>query len=153
MIKIVPAKKYVKMEYFPAHSKQQMIQRFEQETRRETGNEFVECLAFSGETGVVMTGNQTEEAEPDKVGPIRACSISSLESGVVMTGNQTDKVGTNQRVSGILWRDWGQSGVVMTGNQTEEAEPDKVGTNQRVSGILLRNWGSYDREPDRGGGA
>ena len=56
------------MEYFPAHSKQQMIQRFEQETKRETGNEFVECLAFSEESGVVMTGNQTDEAEPDKVG-------------------------------------------------------------------------------------
>ena len=94
MIKIVPAKKYVKMEYFPAHSKQQMIQRFEQETRRETGNEFVECLAFSGETGVVMTGNQTEEAEPDK-----------------------------------------------------------VGTNKSVSDIVFRVWCSYDREPDKGGGA
>ena len=67
VIKIVPAKKYVRMEYFPAHSKQQMIQRFEQEAKRQTGNEFVECLAFSEETGVVMTGNQTEEAEPDKV--------------------------------------------------------------------------------------
>lgn len=55
------------MEYFPAHSKQQMLKRFEQETKRETGNEFVECLAFSEESGVIMTGNQTDDAEADKV--------------------------------------------------------------------------------------
>ena len=67
MIKIVPAKKYVKMEYFPAHSKSKMIERFEQETKGETGNEFVECLVFSEESGVIMTGNQTDDAEPDKV--------------------------------------------------------------------------------------
>lgn len=69
VIKIVPAKKYVKMEYYPAHSKEQMINRFEQETKRESGNEFVECLVYSEESGVIMTGNQTDDAEPDKINP------------------------------------------------------------------------------------
>ena len=66
-IKIIPAKKYLKMEYFPAHSKQKMLERFEQETKRDSGNEFVECLVYSEESGVIMTGNQTDDAESDKV--------------------------------------------------------------------------------------
>ena len=55
------------MEYFPAHSKQKMLERFEQETKRDSGNEFVECLVYSEESGVIMTGNQTDDAESDKV--------------------------------------------------------------------------------------
>lgn len=69
-IQIVPAKKYVRMEYFPALSRQKMIQKFEQETQKKTGNDFVECLAFSSESGVIMTGIMTDEAEPDKINPI-----------------------------------------------------------------------------------
>ncbi|KAH3867287.1 hypothetical protein DPMN_030413 [Dreissena polymorpha] len=69
-IQIVPAKKYVRMEYFPAKSRQKMIERFEQETNKGSGNEFVECLVYSENSGVIMTGNMTEEAEADKINPI-----------------------------------------------------------------------------------
>ena len=44
-----------------------MLERFEQETKRDSGNEFVECLVYSEESGVIMTGNQTDDAESDKV--------------------------------------------------------------------------------------
>lgn len=69
-IQIVPAKKYVKMEYYPALSRQQMIKRFEQETKKKTGNDFVECLVYSETTGVIMTGVMTDDAEEDKINPI-----------------------------------------------------------------------------------
>ena len=38
------------------------------------------CLILSLESGVVMTGNQTEEAEPDKVGTNK--SVSDIVFGV-----------------------------------------------------------------------
>jgi delta24-sterol reductase len=66
-IQIIPAKKYVRMEYFPALSRQQMIKRFEQETMKKSGNDFVECLVYSETSGVIMTGIMTDDAEPDKV--------------------------------------------------------------------------------------
>ncbi|XP_045160263.2 delta(24)-sterol reductase-like [Mercenaria mercenaria] len=69
-IQIVPAAKYVRMEYFPALSRQQMIKRFEQETMKKSGNDFVECLVYSETTGVIMTGVMTDDAEPDKINAI-----------------------------------------------------------------------------------
>lgn len=66
-IQIVPAKKYVRMEYFPALSRRHMISRFQQETMKTSGNEFVECLVFSENTGVIMTAQMTDDAELDKI--------------------------------------------------------------------------------------
>ena len=66
-IKIIPAKKYVRLEYFPAISKNQMIRRFHQEMMKKSNNDFVECLVYSEESGVIMTGNLTDDAEQDKV--------------------------------------------------------------------------------------
>lgn len=51
----------------------QMIKRFEQEIMKTTGNDFVECLAYSEDTGVIMTGVMTDDAEPDKVMKAELC--------------------------------------------------------------------------------
>lgn len=41
---------------------------FEEESKKQAGNEFVEGLAFSLNEAVIMTANMTDDAEPDKVG-------------------------------------------------------------------------------------
>lgn len=66
-IKIIPSKKFVRMEYFPVHSKDEMVQKFQEQTLLQDRNEFVETLVYSLDEAVVMTGNLTDSAEPDKV--------------------------------------------------------------------------------------
>lgn len=66
-IKIIPSKKFVRMEYFPVHSKEEMVWKFQEQTLLQDQNEFVETLAYSLDEAVVMTGNLTDEAESDKV--------------------------------------------------------------------------------------
>jgi len=44
-----------------------MIERFTEETNKKTNNDFVECLVFSEDSGVVMTGNLTDQVEEGKV--------------------------------------------------------------------------------------
>ena len=46
------------------------LQIFEREVSKEEDNEFVECLVFSKETAVVMTGNFTDSCHPDKLNEI-----------------------------------------------------------------------------------
>lgn len=48
----------------------QMIRRFEQETKKKSGNDFVECLVYSENSGVIMTGVMTDDAEADKVSDV-----------------------------------------------------------------------------------
>ncbi|XP_022317755.2 delta(24)-sterol reductase-like isoform X1 [Crassostrea virginica] len=69
-IKIIPSKKYVKMDYFPVHSKEEMARKFQEQTLLKEKNEFVEMLAYSLDEAVVMTANLTDEAEPEKINPI-----------------------------------------------------------------------------------
>ena len=66
-IRIIPAKKYVKLHYEPGNNMADLAQKVSNATHAESGNDFVEMLAFSRNTGVVMTGVLTDEAEPDKV--------------------------------------------------------------------------------------
>ncbi|XP_059149289.1 delta(24)-sterol reductase-like isoform X2 [Physella acuta] len=67
-IKIVPAKKYVKMEYHPVHSQQELVHLFMENTC--SNNQFVEALVYSSEKSVFMVGNMTDDAEPDMINPI-----------------------------------------------------------------------------------
>ncbi|KAK6179008.1 hypothetical protein SNE40_011465 [Patella caerulea] len=66
-MKIVPAKKYVKVEYMPVHTTNSMVEKFEEECKKPSGNQFVECLVYSQSEGVIMTANMTDEVEDDKV--------------------------------------------------------------------------------------
>ncbi|XP_038049760.1 delta(24)-sterol reductase-like [Patiria miniata] len=69
-IQIVPAKKYVKVEYKPAHSMDEVIKVFSEEITKKSGNEFVEALMYNKEEAVVMTANITDNAEESKVNSI-----------------------------------------------------------------------------------
>ena len=67
-IRIVPAKKYVRLEYHPVHNFKDGVSKFSAEMVDTEGNDFVESLMYSYDEAVVMTGKMTDEAEPDKVG-------------------------------------------------------------------------------------
>lgn len=66
-LKIIRAKKYVRIEYKPVHTNQDILRVFEEETKKETDNEFVEGLVYSLDEAVIMTANMTDDAEPEKV--------------------------------------------------------------------------------------
>ena len=65
-IRIVKASQFVKLDYIPVLSKDELVKRFQKESI-DKHNDFVECLVFSNSTGVVMTGRYTDGMEPNKV--------------------------------------------------------------------------------------
>ncbi|KPJ19555.1 Delta(24)-sterol reductase [Papilio machaon] len=71
VIKLVPAKKYVRLEYHPCTSLSELSKRLSQESLKEQPHQFIEALLFSKETGVLMTGDMVDEEGPDgKINPI-----------------------------------------------------------------------------------
>ncbi|XP_063852510.1 delta(24)-sterol reductase-like [Scylla paramamosain] len=69
-IKIIPAARFVKVEYKPCYSLDNLVDTFTAETRRTEGNQFVEGLMYSLHSGVVMTANMSNTAEPGKINEI-----------------------------------------------------------------------------------
>lgn len=65
-IKLIPAKKYVKLIYEPVRGLENIARKFD-EVSRDTRNEFVEGLAYGEDEAVIMTGVQTDEYEENKV--------------------------------------------------------------------------------------
>jgi delta24-sterol reductase len=64
---IIPAKKYLKMEYIPVKTKAELLKRFAIESNKGKENMFVEGLMYSENTAVIMLGNMTDHAESGKV--------------------------------------------------------------------------------------
>ncbi|XP_067677801.1 delta(24)-sterol reductase-like [Haliotis asinina] len=69
-IRIIPARKYVKIEYYPVHTKTDMLRKFQEETKKKSGNDFVEGLVYSLDKAVIMTANMTDDVEQDKINSI-----------------------------------------------------------------------------------
>lgn len=69
-IKIIPAARFVKVEYQACHSLDNLVNTFTAETNKAEGNQFVEGLMFSLHSGVVMTANMCDTAEPGKLNEI-----------------------------------------------------------------------------------
>jgi len=65
-IRIIPAKRYVRLEYYPLKTSEEITRVFTAQARNQA-NEFVEALAYSDHEAVVMAGTMTDEAEPGKV--------------------------------------------------------------------------------------
>ena len=63
-IAIVPSKRFVKLDYHPVYSLDQMIETFEKEVERADAADFVECLVFSRDRAVVMTGEMVDSCHP-----------------------------------------------------------------------------------------
>lgn len=66
-IRIIPAKKYVKLRFEPVRGLEAICEKFTRESQR-LENHFVEGLLYSLDEAVIMTGVMTDEAEPSKVG-------------------------------------------------------------------------------------
>ncbi len=69
-LKIIPAKKYVRLYYQPVYALGEMVEFFEQASRDTENNDFVEGLVYSHDTAVVMRGRLVDELGPD--GPFNA---------------------------------------------------------------------------------
>ncbi|KAL0604414.1 Delta-sterol reductase [Plecturocebus cupreus] len=64
-IRIIPAKKYVKLRFEPVRGLEAICAKFTHESQRQE-NHFVEGLLYSLDEAVIMTGVMTDEVEPSK---------------------------------------------------------------------------------------
>uniref|UniRef100_A0ABI7ZQV5 Delta(24)-sterol reductase n=1 Tax=Felis catus TaxID=9685 RepID=A0ABI7ZQV5_FELCA len=64
-IRIIPAKKYVKLRFEPVRGLEAICNKFTRESQRPE-NHFVEGLLYSLDEAVIMTGVMTDKAEPSK---------------------------------------------------------------------------------------
>lgn len=71
-IRIIPAKKYVKLRFEPVHGLEAICAKFQRESQQQE-NHFVEGLLYSLDEAVIMTGVMTDEPEPSKVGQGVSC--------------------------------------------------------------------------------
>lgn len=62
-IEIMPASKFVRLQYIPLRSQQEMYERLEQESN--DSNDFVELIVFSRHTGVLMVGHYSDRIGKD----------------------------------------------------------------------------------------
>lgn len=66
-LKIIPCKKYVKLEYIPLYSEDDVISTFATESQKGNPSDFVEGLMYSKNKGVVMLGKMVNKIDPNKV--------------------------------------------------------------------------------------
>jgi delta24-sterol reductase len=69
-LKIIPARKYIRLHYQPVHTLDDMVDRFEQASRATGENDFVEGLVYSRDTAVIMRGTFADSLGND--GPLNA---------------------------------------------------------------------------------
>ena len=67
---IIPGRRFVRLDYIPVYSLEQMMETLERELERPDHHDFVEGIMFSRDQAVVMTGNMVETAKPDKFNEI-----------------------------------------------------------------------------------
>ncbi|XP_063542976.1 delta(24)-sterol reductase-like isoform X1 [Cydia strobilella] len=71
VIKVYPAKKYIRLEYQPYTSLPELSKRFQEESLKKQPHQFVEALLYSKDKGVLMTGDMVDEIGGDgKYNPI-----------------------------------------------------------------------------------
>ncbi len=71
-LKIIPAKKYVRVEYIPLFDQDEIVSKFDKECRKINENDFVEGLVYSKHEGVIMIGHMVDKVGKDgKRNPIR----------------------------------------------------------------------------------
>lgn len=68
-IRIIPAKKFVKLRFEPVRGLEAICDKFKLESQRQE-NHFVEGLLYSLDEAVIMTGVMTDEMEPSKLNSI-----------------------------------------------------------------------------------
>jgi delta24-sterol reductase len=68
-IPIIPAGRFVRVEYHPCHTQEQLVETFTHQIKVED-NDFVEGLVYKKSSGVIMTGQMTNTADPLKLNEI-----------------------------------------------------------------------------------
>jgi len=95
-IRIIPSKRFVKLDYIPCHTPQEMLTTFERETERSDAKDFVECLVFSKEKAVVMTGQLVDSCQPGKLNDIgrwfKPWFFKHVETFLGQQGEQTEYI-------------------------------------------------------------
>jgi len=71
-LKLVKAKPFVQIKYEPAYTRKEYVSLLDKRVR-EGGVDFIECLAYSSDTAVVMTAKMVEKPD-SKIGPTNAIS-------------------------------------------------------------------------------
>lgn len=84
-IRIIPAKKYVKLRFEPVRGLEAICEKFNQESQR-LENHFVEGLLYSLDEAVIMTGVMTDDVEPSRVGQGKEGGQGTAPCGVVHQG-------------------------------------------------------------------
>lgn len=64
-LKIIPAKKYIRLHYQPVYSVDEMVAVFERASRDTGNNDFVEGLVYSRDSAVIMRGTFADSIGPD----------------------------------------------------------------------------------------
>jgi len=67
-LKIIPARKFVRVHYKPVTTLDEMCRIFDEDCRNVASHDFVEGLVYSRDTGVIMTGTLTDQKGND--GPV-----------------------------------------------------------------------------------
>ena len=66
-LKIIPAKKYIRVHYQPVYNLDDMVKVFEEASRNTGANDFVEGLVYSRDSAVIMRGNFTNDIGSDGI--------------------------------------------------------------------------------------
>lgn len=70
-LRIIPCQPYVHLTYHPFHSEVEFCDFFRQQSKSENPTAFVECIVYSKDEAVVMTGNfASQPAKSGKINPI-----------------------------------------------------------------------------------
>lgn len=64
-LRIIPCSKYVRVQYIPLYTQDELVNRFDKECRKVNENDFVEALTYSKDTGVVMIGKMVDKVGSD----------------------------------------------------------------------------------------
>jgi len=64
-LKIIPARKYVKLTYYPAHTLEDVCGGFNRACRNTIDHDYFEALTYSRDAGVIMVGQLTDISGPD----------------------------------------------------------------------------------------
>jgi len=69
-IQIIPSKRFVKLKYVPVRCMAEMVSTLEREIERSDASDFIECLIYSRDTAVVMTGDLVDSCQPGSLNEI-----------------------------------------------------------------------------------
>lgn len=60
-LKMIPAKKYVKLQYHPIKSQSELLRRFKEESEKDNPHDFVEAIVYGKEDAVLLLGDQVDK--------------------------------------------------------------------------------------------